>query len=95
LIGAGLSLSTVGPRLCRNIRSRIADKGELVCGIAVVERRQGRILGYLRFKDGYDEIFDIKVLPNFQHGGILGVDDDTTGARWCCRDGLSGPRRPT
>ena len=54
----------------------IARKGELVCGIAAVERRQGRILGYLEFKDSYDEIFDVKVLPNFQQGGILRVEDD-------------------
>jgi uncharacterized protein (TIGR03032 family) len=55
----------------------IAAKGdELVCGVAAVERRQGRILGYLRFDDTYDEIFDIKVLPNFRRGGMLSVNDD-------------------
>lgn len=55
----------------------IAGKHDsLVCGIAAVERREGRVLGYLRFDDAYEEIFDVKVLPNFRCGGVLGVDDD-------------------
>lgn len=58
------------------VQPPIADKGELVCGIAAVERRNGLILGYLKFKDSYEEIFDVKVLPNFQHGGILRIEDD-------------------
>ncbi len=55
----------------------IAAKGDaLVCGVAAVDRRQGRILGAIRFDETYDEIFDVKVLPNFRRGGMLGVDDD-------------------
>jgi uncharacterized protein (TIGR03032 family) len=53
-----------------------AKPDELVCGVAAVERQHGRILGYFKFDDTYDEIFDIKVLPNFQRGGMLSVDDD-------------------
>jgi uncharacterized protein (TIGR03032 family) len=53
-----------------------AKRDQLVCGVAAVERRQGRILGYLKFIDSYDEIFDVKVLPDFQRGGMLGIDDD-------------------
>jgi uncharacterized protein (TIGR03032 family) len=49
---------------------------DLVCGIAALDRRNGRILGLLKFVDSYDEIFDIKVLPNFTRGGMLSTDDD-------------------
>ncbi len=48
----------------------------LVCGVAAVDRRQGRILGSIKFDETYDEIFDVKVLPNFRRGGILSVQDE-------------------
>jgi hypothetical protein len=46
-----------------------------MCGVAAVDRR-GSLLGWLHFGDMLDEIFDVKVLPNFQNGAVLGVDDE-------------------
>jgi len=58
-------------------RPPIATKHDaLICGVAALERRQGRLLGYIKFDESYEEVFDVKVLPNFRHGGILGIDDD-------------------
>jgi uncharacterized protein (TIGR03032 family) len=55
----------------------IADSGEpLMCGIAAVERRTGQTLGFLRFDEIYEEIFDIKVIPNCRRAGMLGVDEE-------------------
>lgn len=48
----------------------------LICGVAAVDCNDGRVLGWLRFLGDYDEVFDIKVLPNFQRGAILGVLDE-------------------
>lgn len=48
---------------------------ELVCGVAAVERQTGRILGTLRFDRSYEEIFDVKVLPNIRRAGLLSTSD--------------------
>jgi uncharacterized protein (TIGR03032 family) len=52
-----------------------AKHEELVCGIVALERQSGRILGYLRFDRSYEEVFDIKVLPNFRRAGLLSTTD--------------------
>jgi uncharacterized protein (TIGR03032 family) len=58
-------------------RPPIATKHDaLICGVAALERRQGRLLGYIKFDESYEEVFDVKVLPNFRHGGMLGIDND-------------------
>lgn len=58
-------------------RPPVAESGKpLICGIAAIERGQGRILGYLQFNAAYEEIFDVKVLPEFRHGGMLSVEDE-------------------
>jgi uncharacterized protein (TIGR03032 family) len=53
-----------------------AKRDALICGVAALERRQGRLLGYIKLDESYEEVFDVKVLPNFRHGGMLGIDDD-------------------
>jgi uncharacterized protein (TIGR03032 family) len=54
-----------------------ARSGELFCGVAAVERTQGKLLGWARFDDSFEEVFDVKVLPDFRQGAMLGVDDQT------------------
>ena len=49
---------------------------ELFCGVAAIDRQGGQMLGYLRFDESYEEVFDVKVLPNFTRGGMLNVDDE-------------------
>jgi uncharacterized protein (TIGR03032 family) len=53
-----------------------ANPDGLHCGVAAIDRRQGRVLGYLRFDDAFTEIFDIKVVPKFRRGGILSVENE-------------------
>ena len=50
--------------------------GELVCGIAAIDRKAGRVLGWLRFDDPLEEIFDVRVLPKIRRGAMLGVDSE-------------------
>ena len=58
-------------------RPPIAESGQaLVCGVAAVERRTGQMLGFLQFDESYEEIFDIKVIPNCRRVGMLGVDEE-------------------
>ena len=49
---------------------------DLMCGVAAIERKTGRMVGYLRFDDSYEEVFDVKVIPNFRHAGMVNVDDE-------------------
>jgi uncharacterized protein (TIGR03032 family) len=53
-----------------------AKPEELLCGVAAIDSRQGRVLGYLRFDEAFTEIFDIKVLPKFRRGGLLSVENE-------------------
>jgi uncharacterized protein (TIGR03032 family) len=58
------------------VRLPVQDKHPaLMCGVAAIDRH-GFIIGWLHFGDMMDEIFDVKVLPNFQNSAILGVDDE-------------------
>lgn len=57
-------------------RPPVVDGGlELICGVAAIDRRQNKMIGYLRFDDAYEEVFDVKVLPDFRRGGMLSVED--------------------
>jgi len=68
ILFVGLSRIREQVRISLPIHQRQAD---LICGIAAVERDQGRVLGWLRFDDAFEEIFDVKVLPNFRRSGML------------------------
>jgi uncharacterized protein (TIGR03032 family) len=54
----------------------VSSGEELMCGIAAVDRRHGRMLGYLRFDDAYEELFDVKVLSDFRRGALLSIEED-------------------
>lgn len=57
-------------------RPPVIDGGlELICGVAAIDRLQNKMIGYLRFDDAYEEVFDVKVLPDFRRGGMLSVED--------------------
>lgn len=59
-----------------SVRLPVADKhGRLLCGVAAIDRRDGRVLGWVKFDDSYEEVFDVKVLPDFRRGAMLSVDD--------------------
>ncbi len=54
-----------------------ANMDNLICGVMAVERRQGIVLGYIRFDASYEEVFDVKVLPGIRRAAMLDVDEET------------------
>ncbi|CUS06088.1 TPR repeat-containing protein [Candidatus Promineifilum breve] len=49
---------------------------ERTCGVWVVDLRDGRVLGFLRFEEGVQEIFAVQVLPNVRFPEMLEWNDD-------------------
>ena len=47
-------------------------RGELKCGVAVVELRTGRLAALLEFKSGVEEVFDVQVLPGVRRPLLSG-----------------------
>jgi uncharacterized protein (TIGR03032 family) len=43
-----------------------ARRGQLKCGVGVVELSSGRLVGHLEFLTGVEEIFDVQVLPGIR-----------------------------
>jgi uncharacterized protein (TIGR03032 family) len=89
LPGFGRGLSLVGNYalvgLCQ-IREQqifgglpIQDRFEqLICGVAVVDLRQGQPIGFLRFPSGCRELYDVKFLPGVQRPNLLEPDHPAT-----------------
>lgn len=49
---------------------------ERTCGVWVVDLRDGRTLGFLRFEEGVQEIFAVQVLPGVRFPEMLEWNDD-------------------
>jgi uncharacterized protein (TIGR03032 family) len=49
---------------------------ERTCGVWVVDIRDGRTLGFLRFEEGVQEIFAVQVLPNIRFPEMLEWTDE-------------------
>jgi uncharacterized protein (TIGR03032 family) len=47
-------------------------RGELKCGVAIVELRSGRMAALLEFKSGVEEVFDVQVLPGLRRPLLAG-----------------------
>jgi uncharacterized protein (TIGR03032 family) len=47
-------------------------RGELKCGVAIVELRTGRMAALLEFKSGVEEVFDVQVLPGLRRPLLSG-----------------------
>lgn len=53
----------------------LAREGRTVCGITVVHRPSGAVVGQLRYVNSCEEIYDVAVLPGLRRPGILGTSD--------------------
>ncbi len=49
---------------------------ERTCGVWVVDLRDGRVLGFLRFEEGVQEIFAVQVLPGVRFPEMLEWNDE-------------------
>ena len=49
---------------------------ERICGVWIVDLRDGRVLGFLRFEEGVQEIFAVQVLPGARFPEMLEWNDE-------------------
>jgi uncharacterized protein (TIGR03032 family) len=52
-------------------------RGELKCGVAVVDLRSGRLAALLEFQTAVEEIFDVQLLPGVRFPEVIGFQKDT------------------
>lgn len=41
------------------------------CGVAVIQLSTGRLVGYIKYENSVEEIYDVRVLPNTRRPGVL------------------------
>ena len=51
-------------------------RGELKCGVAVVDLEAGRVAGLLEFQTAVEEIFDVQILPGVRFPEVIGFQKD-------------------
>ena len=51
--------------------SRPIAKQSVFCGIMVVYLPKGSVVGYIRYENSVEEIYDVKVLPGFRRPGLI------------------------
>lgn len=51
-------------------------RGELTCGVAVVDLEAGRVAGMLEFQTAVEEIFDVQILPGVRCPEVIGFQKD-------------------
>jgi uncharacterized protein (TIGR03032 family) len=54
-------------------------RGDLKCGIGIVDLRTGRLLAHLEFQSGVEEIFAVEVLPGTRFPAVSGPHPQTDG----------------
>ncbi len=52
-------------------------RGELKCGVAVVDLRSGRLPALLEFQTAVEEIFDVQLLPGLRFPEVVGFQKET------------------
>jgi len=52
-------------------------RGELKCGVAVVDLRGGGVIALLEFQTAVEEIFDVQLLPGIRFPEVVGFQQDT------------------
>jgi len=53
------------------------QKTELQCGIQVVDLDSGKVVAFIQFEAGCEELFDVQVLPNARRANIIGFTKET------------------
>ena len=69
-------------------------RGELKCGVAVVDLRSGQVIGFLEFQTAVEEIFDVQLLPGLRFPEVFGFQQETIHHTFIVPDATdaSGPR---
>jgi len=69
-----------------------ARRGELKCGVAVVDLRTGRTLASVDFQTAVEEVFDLQLLPAQRFPELLGFQKDTVQHTFIVPPPNEGPR---
>ena len=69
-------------------------RGELKCGVAVVDLRSGKVIGFLEFQTAVEEIFDVQLLPGLRFPEVFGFQQETIHHTFIVPDAAdaAGPR---
>jgi uncharacterized protein (TIGR03032 family) len=52
-------------------------RGELKCGVGVVDLRCGRLVAFLEFQSAVEEIFEVQLLPGLRFPEVIGFQKET------------------
>src|SRR5204863_1306198 len=52
-------------------------RGQLKCGVAVVDLRGGQVSAFLEFQTAVEEIFDVQLLPGLRFPEVVGFQHET------------------
>jgi hypothetical protein len=74
---AFIGLSKIRPTSAMDGVPLAEKRDQLHCGIAVVDLRSGRTVGFLEFQTAVDEIFDVQILAGSRFPEIMGFQKDT------------------
>jgi uncharacterized protein (TIGR03032 family) len=58
-----------------------ARRSELRCGVWVVDLTRGAVIGYFELLEGFDELFDVQILPGFTSPHLVGPLSDSYAER--------------
>lgn len=75
---AFIGLSQVRERVFEGIP--IAKRAERSCGVWLVDIRDGKTIGFVRFEGSVQEIFDVQILTGLRYPDVLEPTDDHVGA---------------
>ncbi|HMF13114.1 MAG TPA: TIGR03032 family protein [Gemmataceae bacterium] len=74
---AFIGLSQIRETSAMNGVPLVERRGELKCGVAVVDLRSGRLAALLEFQTAVEEIFDVQLLPGLRFPEVIGFQKDT------------------
>jgi hypothetical protein len=63
---------------------------ELKCGVAVVDLRNGQMIGLLEFQTAVEEIFDVQLLSGLRFPEVVGFQQETIQHTFIVPPGQSG-----
>jgi uncharacterized protein (TIGR03032 family) len=74
---AFIGLSKIREKSAMNGVPLAERRHELKCGVAVIDLRNGQMIGLLEFQTAVEEIFDVHLLPGLRFPEVIGFQQET------------------
>lgn len=74
---AFVGLSKIRPTSAMDGVPIAARRGELKCGVSIVDMRRGAMIGMLEFQSAVEEIFDVQLLAQLRFPEVIGFQKET------------------